>query len=143
MPFSQGVEEARHYVEEAMKETNQDKTIGNRLDPQHEQEILECQDEEDFLHPDFVQVNPEHLEINDNLIQMKKTFRNIAFKTADEILADARQLDNFQKIVLHKAIKFAQDIRISKKGKQPFPRAPLMMVHGGAGSGKSTVNHVM
>ena len=143
IPYAQGVEEARHFVEEAMKNDLADQNVGKELDPQHEQEILECQTEEDFLHPDFVQVNPDNLEINDNLVQIKKTFRNIEIKTPDEILTETRQLDDFQKKVLHIAIKFAQDLRISKKGKLPFPRAPLLMVHGGAGSGKSTVIKVM
>ena len=143
LPFSQGVEEARHYVEEAMKETDQAQTIGNMLDPQHEQEILECQEEEDLLHPDFVQVNPDNLESEDNLVQMKKTFRKIQLKTNDEILEEARHLDKFQKQVLHVAIRFAQNLIISKKKNRPSPSGPLLMVHGGAGSGKSTVIHVI
>ena len=143
MPFSQGVEEARHYVEEAMKKTDQDETIGNRLDPQHEQEIIECQVEEDLLHPDFVQVNPDNLESEDNSVQIKKTFRTIQIKTNDELLEEARHLDKFQKRVLHVAIRFAQNLMISKKRKMPSPSGPLLMVHGGAGSGKSTVIHVI
>ena len=34
-------------------------------------------------------------------------------------------------------------VLISRKGKIPYPRAPHMMIHGGAGSGKSTLIHVM
>ena len=40
IPFSQGVEEARYYVEEAMKNDNEAQNIGSILDPQHEQEVL-------------------------------------------------------------------------------------------------------
>ena len=55
----------------------------------------------------------------------------------------ARQLNEFQKKVLRVEIKFAQDLIIAKKGKVPFPIAPLQIVHGGAGSGKSTFIKVM
>ena len=59
------------------------------------------------------------------------------------MLMDARRLDEYQKKVLNIAIKFAQDLVISKKGIVSNPTAPLLMVHGGAGSGKSTVNKVI
>ena len=142
MPFTEGVDEARHYVQEAMRnETDGD--IGEQLDPEHEQEILECRDNEESIHPDFVQLNPDDFEIDNNLVQVKKTFRKMDVITADEILKEARNLDKFQKRGLHVAVKYAQDIIIARKGKQPYPRAPFLMVNGGAGSGKSTLIHVI
>jgi hypothetical protein len=87
--------------------------------------------EEDLLHPDFVHVNPENVEIDDNITQIKKTFRTVELKTNDELLDEARKLDEFQKKVLHVAIRFAQDLLITKKGKISSARAPLLMVHGG------------
>ena len=43
LPFAQGVEEARYYVEEAAKdESSTDKNIGNDLDPELEKEVIEC-----------------------------------------------------------------------------------------------------
>jgi hypothetical protein len=57
----QGVEEARHYVEQAMNEDReQTNNIGNELDPEQEKEIEECQELEEIMHPQFVQVNPDH-----------------------------------------------------------------------------------
>ena len=139
IPYAQGVEEARHFIEEARKNDQESENVGNQLDPEYEQDVHECQGEEDLLHPDYVQVNPDDFEIDDKTSQVKKTFRTIELKTSDEILNEARKLDKFQKKALHVAIKFAQDLVISKKGKIGPPRAPLLMVHGGAGSGKSTV----
>ena len=55
----------------------------------------------------------------------------------------ARNLDQYQKKALHVAVRFAQDILIARKGKISYPRAPLLMVHGGAGSGKSTLINVI
>ena len=65
MPFAQGVEEARYYVQEAMKNEGEGiDNIGDVLDPELEQEIVECQDNEELLHPDFVQLNPDELEFD-------------------------------------------------------------------------------
>ena len=134
MPFAQGVEEARHFVQQAMtNEENATKNVGDELDPTLEQEILECQDEEDLMHPDYVQMNPDNFEFENNVKQIKKTLKNIEVKSPDEILREARNLDRFQKMVLHIAIKFAQDLVIAKKGKGNLPVAPFLMAHGGAG----------
>ena len=41
MPFTQGVEEARHYVQQVMEEGGEaTNNIGDELDPQQEQEII-------------------------------------------------------------------------------------------------------
>ena len=98
MPDMQGVEEARHFVQQAMDEERQQSTnIGNELDPEQEQEIEECQDIEEILHPDFVQVNPDNQEFEKNLTQVRKTIRSIELKSPDEILKAERDLDEFQK----------------------------------------------
>ena len=144
MPFAQGVETAKHFVEEAKKiDKNAAKSVTDDLDPQLEQEILECQDGEDLFHPDFSHLNPDELDFKNDLTQVKKSIRNIEIKTSDEILEESPNLDKFQKMVLHVAIKFAQHLRMSRKGKIASPEGPLMMVHGGAGSGKSTVINVI
>ena len=47
MPYLEGVEEARYYVQEAMKEDERPhNNIGDELDAEQEKEIFEC-DEED------------------------------------------------------------------------------------------------
>ena len=38
---------------------------------------------------------------------------------------------------------FAQNVILARKNKISYPEAPFLMVHGGAGSGKSTLIHVM
>ena len=116
LPFAQGVEEARHYVQEAMKNGNEPQNIGNTLDPEMEKDVLECQAEEEIAHPDFVQMNPDNFEAPNNIEQIKKIFKNIHIRTSEEILHEARKLDGFQKKVLHIAIRYTQDLIISKKG---------------------------
>ena len=90
-----------------------------------------------------MQVNPDELEFESNVKQIKKTLRRIDVKTADQILKEARKLDEFQKRSLHVAVNFAQDVIIARKGKIPYPSSPFLMVHGGAGSGKSTLINVI
>ena len=43
MPFSDGVQESRDLVE-AIEQATKDQDIGNELDPEYEQELLECRD---------------------------------------------------------------------------------------------------
>ena len=144
MPFTEGVEEARHFIQEATKDDRTSITnICDELDPMQEMEIIECQDGEDLLHPDFAHVNPDELEIGNNLTQIRKTLRNIELKSADEMLTEARDLDEFQKKALHIAIRYAQNVLIARKRNTPPPSAPFLMVHGGAGSGKSTLINVI
>ena len=69
MPFMEGIEEARFYVEEAMKEERTiENNIGNELDAEKEQEIEECLDIEEQMHPDFEHINPDEQEFENNLI---------------------------------------------------------------------------
>ena len=143
MPFAQGVEEARFYVQQAMKNGQEETKIGDELDGELENELLECQDEEEVIHPDFAHLNPDELEIGKDIMQTKKTIRNIETRTLDQILEEARQLDQFQKEVLNLGIKYAQNIRIARKGKRTYPNAPWLIGHGGAGAGKSTVIDVL
>ena len=57
---------------------------------QNRREIIECKDNEETPHPDFVQVNPDEMEFDNNLTQIKRTLKRIDVKTADEILREAR-----------------------------------------------------
>ena len=144
MPHTEAVDEARHYVEEAMRdEKKPTNNIGDELDPEQEKEIEECYDGEEEPHPEFLNLNPETLEFEKNMTQLKRTLRRIEIKTADEILKEARNLDEFQKKALHLAISFAQNVIMARKGKVPYPAGPFLLVHGGAGSGKSTLINVI
>ena len=141
LPFAAGVEEARYYVEEALHNVDvQTSDVGNILDPEKEQEIVDCQ-EIDNIHPDFVQLNPDELDIESPMEQISKSFRKIEIKTNEQILEETRKLDTHQKEALHMAITYAQNVALARKGKGPNPEAPMIFVHGGAGSGKSTLIH--
>ena len=139
MPFTDGVDEARHYIQQAITDNNK-LTIGDVLDPEMEQEIVECDEfDENNVHQDFSHLDPDQLEVNSNFAAICKTFRRIEIKRPDEILREARILDEFQKKGLNIIVNYVQNILISRKGKLPYPTGPLLMVNGGAGSGKSTL----
>ena len=98
MPFAQGVEEARYQVEQAMKGgTNSSNNVGDELDPEKEKEIVDCNDGDDEMHPDFLQVNPDDFEFQDNSLQVKKTIRQMKTKLLmkfckiQEILIDSKK----------------------------------------------------
>ena len=144
IPYAEGVEEARYMVEQSKQDgASSSKNVGDQLDPEQEKEIMECNDGDDEMHPEFSQLNPDDFEFENNLTQVKRTLRRIEIKTADELLEEARNLDKFQKKALHIAVKFAQDVMIARKGTVPYPKAPLLLIHGGAGSGKTTLIKIM
>ena len=127
-----------------MKESQiQNTEIGNTLDPEQEKEVLECQEGEEIIHPDFTHLDPDELEVNDNFQQIRKMTRNIQINSANERLQAARRLDIYQKQALHISLKYAQDVIIARKGKSPHPSPPFLMIHGGAGSGKSTLINII
>ena len=73
------------------------------------------------------------------MAQAKRSFRKIELKTKDQILEGTRTLDKYQKEALHITLRYAQDVVIARKRKIANPKAPLLFIHGGAGSGKSTL----
>ena len=61
LPYAQGVEESRHFAEEALQENEGEKSnIGNILDPEQEKENDESQDFEE-IHEDLIHMNPDAL----------------------------------------------------------------------------------
>ena len=97
LPFAKGIEEASYFVEIAQNDKKEEnRKIGAILDAEKEQEILECQDAE-YMHPDFTHLNPDELDIQRNVTQIKKSFRHIEMKDKDQILEETRRLDKYQK----------------------------------------------
>ena len=60
-----------------------------------------------------------------------------------ELTENTRSLDKYQREVVNIGIKHAKDIVKARKEGNKAPEAPLLMVHGGAGAGKSTVIKVL
>ena len=62
---------------------------------------------------------------------------------SDELRKMSTALDKYQREVLNIVVKYTRDIVKSRKQWNGSPKPPLLMVHGGAGAGKSTVIHVI
>ena len=53
------------------------------------------------------------------------------------------RLDCTQRRIVDLVVQYCRDIVKARKQGNPLPTPPLVMVHGGAGAGKSTVIHVI
>ena len=131
------VEEARHYVEEASKKLDLTKTRVN-LDAATEQENAECQEEGEELHPDYLHLDTDNVDdIEENKGQIQNIYRTIELPDINTLKEKTRQLDPYQRNVIDIGVKYAKDIIKSQREGNPIPVPPHVMVHGGAGAGKS------
>ena len=141
MEYLEGVQEARYYVDEALK--NYDKSIvANQLDPTLEQNNADCEEELMAEHPDYQHIDPDQFTVNEKLINTG-IYRPIKILGPEELRESTRSLDKFQKEVINIGVKFATDLVKSRRQGNRQPSQQLVMVHGGAGAGKSTVIQIL
>ena len=65
--------------------------------------------------------------------------RMIETGSIDNLIKNSRGHDKFQRKVVEIGIRYARSIVKSRSGNNRYPEPIQLMVHGGAGSGKSTV----
>ena len=140
MEHLENTEEARFMVEEAV---NNKEETGAEMDPEGEQDNEECNMEEIMLHPDFVHLNPQEFLELEKRSNKEKTYRPIELDEIDVLKEKSRKLDFFQRKVIECGIRFARRVVKAIKVKNQAPNPPKMMIHGGAGCGKSTVINVL
>ena len=139
MEFLIDVSEARHFAEEHQR--NQE--TGEDLDPQGQQEIDDCEYEGIIDHPDYPDLDLEALEQEVRKKANEKTYKTIELDSMDILMEKTRKMDYYQRKVLEVGIRYARNIIKATKSKNPMPTTPTFMVHGGAGSGKSTVINIV
>ena len=144
MEYLQDVTEARHFVEEFLKEAELEETKV-ALDPLFVQENDDCIEEGIEEHPDFEHMNPDFLDpLNEEDDKSHKSiYPRIELVSLDILKEKTRKLDQYQRHVVDIAIKYSKDV---VKARNSFCRLPdpiFLMVDGGAGSGKSTVINVL
>ena len=132
MEHLEHVEEAREYVEKSNKLDLEE--TGAELDPDHEQEEDELEDGE-VEHPEYEHLNPGEEEQPRDLC----IYRKIDVPEWNELKETTLGLDPWQRRVVDEAVKFARDIIKAENPVNRRPNPPHLMVHGGAGSGKTTV----
>ena len=141
LPFLESVQEARRVYNENKELDDPDlEEVGAMLDPEKEQEIIDAEDEEEEDHPEYLHIDPDQVEDEaKEEFKRKRVFRAIEIPSNQERLEEARKLDKMQRYVLSVGLKYAKGIIKARKGNSELPSPPNMMVHGGAGSGKSSV----
>merc|ERR1711894_651827 len=138
MPYLKKVTEARELVDGDLK------SVGDELDPENELEEAESQLVGVEDHPDFYATNPLGIMDQPNNAGAKKeSYRKIVLDS-DEILAEKiSKLDPDQRLAFETVLKYGRDFMKTTKRKNPHPTPPLLLVHGGAGTGKSHLINVM
>ena len=142
MEHLQDVTEARYFVEEVLKEIDTEETAA-AMDPMMTQMNEDCLDEGIKEHPEYLHMNPDVLDDYKDDIPIKSIYRRIEIQPLEILKEKTRCLDKFQRHVVDIAIKFCRDIVKARNASSKVPSPPFLMVHGGAGAGKSTVINVM
>ena len=138
MKHLEAVEEGKEKAEEILASN-----VGAVLDPENEQDNADCEDEEMHEHPDFIVKSPADLDIPDSSTKGEKSYRKIELYDEKFLEDITLKLDREQRKVLDKGVDFAGNIVKNKNGARCQVEAPLFIVQGGAGSGKSTVIDAM
>ena len=139
MEHLEDVQAARYFVQEASKCSE----TGATLDPEGEQEINDCEYEGLINHPDFPEFNLEAFEEESKRKKVEKTYKPINIDQIDILMEKTSKLDFYQRKVVEKGIKYARSIVKSLKPWNIAPDSTKIMIHGGAGSRKSTVINVL
>ena len=137
MEHLEDVEEARYFVDEANKKLELEET-GILLDTAKEQHNGDCQEEQDELHPDYVHIDTDHVENNEKIARPTLSiYRTIEMPDLKTLKENTRCLDSYQRHVINIGIQYAKDIVKAEREGNSYPDPPHMMVHGGAGTGKT------
>ena len=141
MPHIEDVEEGRFKVEESL---NKEQEAAEDLDAMNEQEKADGADIGVEDHPDYGLDPAAFLDSTEDQNQSDNFYRPIKVQELDELCQQSRKLDSEQRLVLDILLKYVRDLEKSQSNKNDIqPEAPRLMVHGGAGSGKSFVINLL
>ena len=124
---------------ERAEETLKSRT-GDVIDPEFEQDNDNCEDDGPTEHADFTFKDPSDLETFNPEVKRYKPINLDTEPIMDEM---ARKLDEDQRVVLEKGVDYAKSIVKARKQNDALIPPPLVIVQGGAGTGKSTVINVL
>ena len=130
------VTEAREHAQEILENE-----MGDELDANKEQNEHEDNHEGVHEHPEMFIKDPTGLlnTLETNSTKTNNIYRKIDLQNEIDINSSIRRLDIDQRIVLDIGVDYAKKCERTGKHKCLRPKAPLVIVHGGAGTGKSTV----
>ena len=144
MEHLESVEEARYYVEQMKKDVKEgiEEVVAAEMDPMGKQDDDDCEEEDAEENDDYQYCDPENI-VMDEPQKNSAVFRRLVIPSSDELRQKTIALDKYQREVLNIVVKYAKDVVKARKSWNGIPKPPLLMVHGGAGAGKSTVIHVV
>ena len=138
MEYLEDTEEARLMASEMMVNNT---VTGEYMDPEGEQELEDNRLDMFQALQEFEHLDPTYIERPTGDDIFENQYRPINVRPMEELCQQARQLDFYQRKVLEMGIKHARALVKARHPKNPLPIAPLVMVDGAAGSGKScTIN---
>jgi hypothetical protein len=143
MPHLRSVTEARldYEIECAESKLNE---IGTMLDPENQLDEEMCELDGVVEHEDFRVKDPANLgDVEVAKPVLKDSFRKIVVEDEDALADKIRLLDVDQRLAFEIILKYGRDFVKATKKCNPCPKAPLLFVHGGAGTGKSHLINVM
>ena len=143
MEWIQNVEEARMHVEEILKNEVDTEEAGIEMDAEKEQDILDCLDEGEDEDPLYHHLNPEGFLDNPCPINSNKLCKQLQLEEKEVLETRTQKLDGDQRKGVDMAIEFARDTIKASKHPNKAPKAPKLIITGGAGAGKSTVINVL
>ena len=117
-----------------------DSSIGNVLDSALEQENEDCLEIGADDHPNFLFKDPTDIT-DEPLISTR--YKPMELYDDKTMISMSRSLDHDQRMVLEIGVDFAKSVIKSRKRKHVVTSQVLLVVQGGAGSGKSTVIDIL
>ena len=135
MNHLESVEEATETALEMVKSN-----IGDTLDSALEQDNDDCEQMGFTDNPDFVFKDPGEFVTQK---EISKRYKEILLYDEEVLNSMTRKLDEDQRQVLDIGVNFAKNIVKARKAKGTVTKPPLMVIQGGAGSGKSTIIDVL
>ena len=137
-PYWKSVTDAREQIVDALN------NVGDALDAANEQEQDESQIVGHQDHPEHPLNDPVGLIEDPTKTSKTDSYRKIHLQDDDILSEKIQGLDPDQRSAFETMIKYGRDIvKCSNKPDNTWPKAPLMFVHGGAGTGKSHLIDVM
>ena len=142
MEHLQDVTEARYFAEEALKDVDLEETeCAYNAAQMQENEDFEPEGNEE--HPGYGHIDPDLLDNAGEGVPIQSRYRKVEIPSLEDLKERTRNLDEHQRHVVDVGIRFAKDAVMARKSCSAPPSPPILMVHGGAGAGKSTVINVL
>ena len=142
MEHLQDVTEARYFAEEALKDVDLEETeCAYNAAQMQENEDFEPEGNEE--HPGYGHIDPDMLDNVDEGVPIQNRYRKVEIPSLEDLKERTRNLDEHQRHVVDVGIRFSKDTVMARKSCSAPPSPPILMVHGGAGAGKSTVINVL